>query len=141
MNLINNLGQAEAQKAIETIKAEALKRGKAVVISVVDAQGDLLALLRLDGAPLPSIQISMNKAYTAARERRPTHLIGQAARDPQDGFDIAFYGDPRIVGWMGGLPVLVGQVVVGAVGVSGVAGDEDLELAKLGADAILSSLK
>jgi glc operon protein GlcG len=141
MNLINNIGHAEAQKAIEAIEAEALKRGKAVVIAVADAHGELIALLRLDGAPFTSIQIAANKAYTAARERKPSHTIGQAVRDPKDGFDIAYYGDPKILGWTGGLPVTVDGAVVGAIGVSGVAGEEDLELAWLGADVIERSLK
>jgi len=140
MNTIKNLGHAEAQSAIEVIKREALTRGKAVVITVADAHGELIALLRMDGAPLPSIQIAANKAYTSARERRPSHKIGQASRDPQDGFDISYYGDAKIVGWSGGLPVSVDGIVVGAIGVSGLPGDEDLELAQMGLDAIVKSL-
>ncbi len=141
MHSIDTLGHADAQKAIEVIKAELLKRGKAAVIAVADAHGELIGLLRLDGAPLPSIQIAGNKAYTAARERRPSGQIGQSVRDPQDGFDIAYYGDPKILGWNGGLPVIVAGAVIGGIGVSGLAGDEDVELAQLGLDAILGSLK
>ena len=141
MHTSNELDHAEAQKAIEVIKLETLRRGKAVVIAVADSHGELIALLRMDGAPFTSIQIAANKAYTAARERKASHLIGQAARDPRDGFDIAYYGDPKIVGWSGGLPVVVGGAVVGAIGVSGLAGEEDIELAQLGLDAIVASLK
>jgi len=113
MQKIVSLGHAEAQKAIAVIQAEMLKRGKAGVIAVADAHGELLGLLRLDGAPLPSIQIATNKAYTAARERKPSREIGQAARNPEKGFDIAYYGDPKILGWGGGLPVVVEGAVVG----------------------------
>jgi glc operon protein GlcG len=141
MNPIDNLGHAEAQKAVEVIQAELLKRGKAAVIALADAHGELIALLRLDGAPFPSIQIAGNKAYTAARERRPSGKIGQAVRDPQGGFDIAYYGDPKILGWDGGLPVIIAGAVVGGIGVSGLTGDEDVELAQMGLDAILASLK
>lgn len=132
------LGHDDAQKAIEVIKQEMLKRGKAAVIAVADAHGELLALLRVDGAPFTSIQIATNKAYTAARDRKPSRQIGQSARNPEKGFDIAYYGDPKILGWGGGLPVVVDDQVVGAVGVSGLPEMEDIELAQLGVDAILA---
>jgi glc operon protein GlcG len=132
MQKVTSLGHAEAQTAIETIKTEMLKRGKAAVIAVADSHGELLALLRVDGAPLTSIQIATNKAYTAARERKPSREIGQGVRNPEKGFDIAYYGDPKILGWGGGLPVLVDGAVVGAVAVSGLPEMEDIELAQMG---------
>ncbi len=136
MQTIPSLGHAEAQKALEVIQAELRKRGQAAVITVADSHGELIALLRMDGAPLPSIQIATNKAYTAARERRPSREIGRAVRDPEHGFDIAYYGDPKMVGWGGGIPVVVAGVVVGAVGVSGLPQKVDMELAQLGVEAI-----
>jgi glc operon protein GlcG len=137
MQKLTSLGMAEAQKAIEIIKTEMLKRGKAAVIAVADAHGELIALLRVDGAPLTSIQIATNKAYTAARDRKASRDIGQSSRDPQKGFDIAYYGDPKILGWGGGLPVVLEGAVVGAVGVSGLPEMEDIELAQMGVEAIL----
>lgn len=137
MRQITTLGHEDAQKAIDAIKTELLKRGRAAVIAVADSHGELIAMLRMDGAPLTSVQIASNKAYTAARERRPSVLIGQASRDPLKGFDISYYGDPKIVGWGGGLPVEVGGVVVGALGVSALPEAEDIELAQLGIAAIL----
>jgi len=136
MQTIPSLGHAEAQKAIEVIQAELLKRGLTAVITVADSHGELIAMLRLDGAPLPSIQIAANKAWTAARERQPSREIGKKVRDPQHGFDIAYYGDPKMVGWGGGIPVVVAGVVVGAVGVSGLPQEVDMELAQLGVEAI-----
>ena len=138
MQILTFLSHAEAQKAIEVIQVEMLKRGLAGVIAVADAHGELVALLRLDGAPLPSIQIAMNKAYTAARERKPSRDIGRKVRDPEKGFDIAYFGDPKILGWGGGLPVVLDGAVVGAVGVSGLPEAEDIELAQMGIDAILT---
>jgi glc operon protein GlcG len=134
-----SLGHAEAQLAINAIQAELLRRKKAAVIAVADAHGELIALLRLDGAPLASIQIAANKAWTAARERQPTRDIGQRIRDPKDGFDIAYYGDMRYVGWGGGLPVLQNGVVVGAVAVSGLPEEEDMQIVQLGVAAITGS--
>ncbi len=136
MNQIKSLGHAEAQRAIQAIQAELVKRGKAAVVAVADAQGELIALLRLDGAKLPSITIAANKAWTAARERKPTREIGQASRDPATGFDFAYFGDVRYIGWGGGAPAVVDGAVVGAVAVSGLSEAEDMDLAQIGLAAI-----
>ena len=133
-----SLGHEEAQHAIEAIKAELLRRQKAAVIAVADAHGELIGLLRLDGAPLPSILIATNKAWTAARERKPTRELGQSARDPETGFDLAYFGDPRYIGWGGGVPVVIDGAVVGAVAVSGLPEQEDMELVQLGVAAIMT---
>ena len=79
----------------------------------------------------------MNKAFTAARLRRPTSVVGANVRHPETGFDIGYYGDPRFVGFGGGLPVLVDGRVLGAVAVSGLSQAEDEELAAIGVEAIL----
>jgi glc operon protein GlcG len=139
MRNITSLGQKEAQIAIETIKAEAEKAGKACVMAVSDAQGELIGLLRMDGAPVSSVVIATNKAWTAARERKPSGDIGRASRDPENGFDLRNYGDPRYVGWGGGFPVVIDGTVVGAVGVSGLPSAEDEVLAQAGIKAILQS--
>jgi len=140
MRQIISLGQKEAQIAVDTIWREAEKTGKACVMAVSDAQGELIALLRMDGAPVSSVVIATNKAWTAARERKPSGEIGRASRDPEDGFDLRNYGDPRYVGWGGGLPVVVNGAVVGAVGVSGLPSTEDEVLAQVGIKAILQNL-
>ena len=85
---------------------------------------------------LTSILIAANKTWTAARERKSSREIGQAVRDSQHGFDIAYYGDPRYLGWGGGLPVIKDGAVVGAVAVSGLVEAEDIELAQIGVEAI-----
>lgn len=136
MNTMNTLGQVEAQRAIQVIQTEIAKRGGTAVIAVADPHGELIALLRMDGAALPSITIAMNKAYTAARKGEPTRNLGQKVRDPEKGFDIAYYGDPRFVGWGGGLPVIINGQVVGSVAVSGLPEHEDMEIAAMGVKAI-----
>lgn len=141
MQQIQSLGHTEAQLAIDTIRAELQRRGQAAVIAVADAQGELIALLRLDGARLPSIVIAANKAWTAAREQQPTYEIGQAARHPQTGFDLAYFGDARYVGWGGGVPVWLDGAVLGAVAVSGLPETEDMQLAQLGVAAIVDAAR
>jgi glc operon protein GlcG len=135
-----NLGVSEAQICIQRIQKEVEKKGEPVVIVVTDSHGELIALLRMDGARLPAITIAMNKAFTAARERKPTFEIGKRSRDPETAFDIAYYGDHRFVGWGGGIPVFVDGNLVGAVAVSGLPQQEDMAMAQLGVDAILQHL-
>ena len=136
MQSYSSLGHEEAAVATEAIRRELARSGRAAVIAVADSRGELISLVRLDGAPLASIMIATNKAWTAARERKPTRTIGQAARDAETGFDIAYYGDPRYVGWGGGVPVVVDGSVVGSVAVSGLPELEDVELAEIGVAAI-----
>jgi glc operon protein GlcG len=130
------LDASEARRMIDVIETEILKRKKAAVIAVADNQGELIALLRMDWASVSSVVIATNKAWTAAREGKPTYEIGQAARDPQNGFDMHYFGDPRYIGWGGGVPVFHEGKVIGAIAVSGLPESEDMELAKLGRDAL-----
>jgi glc operon protein GlcG len=136
MHITKNLGHLEAQKIVAVIQAELLARNKSAVIAVTDAHGELLAFVRISGAALPSILIAQNKAFTAARERRPSRDIGQASRHPTDGFDMRNFGDARYIGWGGGLPIFMDGDCVGAVGVSGLPELEDIELAELGIQAL-----
>lgn len=133
------LGYDDARRALDVISRELMARGLAAVITVADDHGELIALMRMDGAPLSSIVIAVNKAWTAARERKPSFEVGRAVRHPETGFDIAYYGDQRFVGWGGGVPVVIGGVVVGAVAVSGAPEAVDVELAALGAAAIVKA--
>jgi glc operon protein GlcG len=119
----------EAKKIVDMVVDLATEQKKAVVAAVTDAHGELIAFARMDGAPLSSINVATNKAYTAARERKPTKDIGEKVRHPEKGHDIAYYGDPRFVGWGGGIPIVREECVVGAVGVSGLSSREDIELA------------
>ncbi len=127
---------ADAKAIVDAIVAKALELQKPVVVAVTDSHGELLALARMDGAPLTSIRIAANKALTAARDRKPTKDIGDKVRDPQKGFDIAYYGDDRFVGWGGGLPLWKDVQVIGAIGVSGLTQPEDIELATIGVELI-----
>lgn len=137
MQQLVSLGHAEALRAVDVMRDQALKRGMAGVIVVSDAHGELIALLRMDGAPLSSIQIAMNKAYTAARERKPSYEVGQKARDPERGFPMTNFGELRYTTWGGGLPVVIEGQVIGAVAISGLPESVDMEIAELGRQAAL----
>jgi glc operon protein GlcG len=133
------LSYNDANTAVNAIISALADIGTPVVIAVCDDHGELILLARTDGAPLPCIMNAANKAFTAARERKPSRSIGDATRDPQNGFGIGNYGDPRYTGWGGGLPVIEAGAALGAVAVSGLSEDDDVKLAQIGIDAINAS--
>lgn len=138
MRTIVSLDRADALRAVAAMSELLQLEGKPAVIAVADAHGDLVVLHRLDGASPSSVAIAMNKAWTAAREGQATLEIGRRVKGPhEDAFDIAYYGDARYVGWGGGVPVIVDEVVVGAVAVSGLPELEDHRVAEVGVTAIL----
>ena len=139
MRSLRSIDYNEARKIIDAIAAEASKIGGTAVIAVVDPHGELIAFARMDGAPVSSIRIAANKAYSAARERKSTQEIGQRVRDPEKGFDIAYFGDDRFVGWGGGVPVWRDGQVVGAIAVSGLPQAEDIRLATWAASLVEES--
>jgi len=124
---------------VDLIVEKALQMKKAVVVAIADAHGDLICFARMDGAPVSSIRVAMNKAWTAARERKSTKEIGEKVKHPEKGHDIAYYGDPNYVGWGGGIPVRKNSEVIGAVSVSGLSSTEDIALAELGVELIALS--
>jgi glc operon protein GlcG len=120
----------DALAALGAIRQAVEDRGKTAAIAIVDAHGELIAFVRCDGALLTSGTLAMNKAYTAARLARPTRVLGETLR--ARGTDVAFYGDPRHVGFGGGMPVRIAGSVAGGVGVSGLSDEEDEALATMG---------
>jgi glc operon protein GlcG len=121
-----------AQRVAETVGAAAAVRGVAPVVSVVDAGGALLYLLRPDAAQVASVAVTTDKARTAAIYRRPSKdFEDQAAHGRPSALHLA-----GAVPLQGGMPIVHDGQVVGAVGVSGASSaDEDQELAVLGAEA------
>jgi glc operon protein GlcG len=126
-----HLSHRDAQAVVAAVQVELEKERKGAAVAVVDAHGELLAFLRTDGCPLPSINNAIHKAFTAAREGRPSWEVGQASRE--EGFAMTNFGDLRYTGWGGGVPMRYEGQVVGAVGVSGLPEAEDMALAEMGA--------
>jgi glc operon protein GlcG len=128
------LSHQDAQKIVKAIqkKLELAKKGAA--IAVCDAHGELLAFLRTDGCKLPSITIAINKAFSAAREAKPSRDIGQSSKEK--GWPMSNFGDLRYTAWGGGVPIVYKGQIVGAVGVSGLPEEEDMVLAKMGAELV-----
>lgn len=134
MRTVPELSHVDASRVIATVR-ERLDIGRlGAAVAVVDSHGELIAFLRTDGCPLPSITNALNKAFTAAREKVESATIGDKSR--ADGFPITNFGDLRYTGWGGGVPLEVDGTVVGAIGVSGLREQDDVELALLGATAL-----
>ncbi|HVP59908.1 MAG TPA: heme-binding protein [Myxococcaceae bacterium] len=121
----------DARRMLQAARAEAEQRKWNVSIAVVDDGGFLLALERMDGAPLPSAEIATRKAWTAAMLRLPTKALEEVVKERPAL--VAFPGQVRV---QGGLPIQVEGECVGAVGVSGVASHEDEQVASAGLGAL-----
>jgi uncharacterized protein GlcG (DUF336 family)/mannose-6-phosphate isomerase-like protein (cupin superfamily) len=129
------LTQEGAKLAAEAVGAAAAERGVAPVVSAVDAGGALIYLHRPDGAQVASVEVTTDKARTAAIYRRPSKdFEEQASHGRPSALHLA-----RAVPLQGGMPILHDGQVVGAIGVSGASSaDEDQELAVIGANALAS---
>jgi glc operon protein GlcG len=122
-----------ARLVAEAAGAAAAARGVSPVAAVVDAGGELVYLWRPDGAQVASVGVANDKARTAAIYRRPSKdFEEQASGGRPSALHLA-----RAVPLQGGIPIVVGGEVVGAIGVSGASSaDEDQELALVGAEAV-----
>jgi uncharacterized protein GlcG (DUF336 family) len=116
--------------------SEARVMGVPVTVVVVDESGVLKAMIRQDGAPLVSIETATNKAYAAAAIGMPTDDFYAAIES--DGAAVASFATrPGLALIAGGIPVLVGGRVAGAVGVAGaMTGAEDRRIAEAAANQI-----
>jgi len=90
MRTLQTIDYSDAKRAVDLIVDKASQMQKAVVVAVADSHGDLIYLARMDGAPVSSIRVATNKAWTAARERKPTREIGEKVKHPKKGHDIAY---------------------------------------------------
>src|SRR5919197_2609626 len=122
-----------ARIATEAVGAEAARRGVAPVISAVDAGGALMYLVRPDLAQVASVEVTTDKARTAAIYRRPSKdFEDQASGGRPSALHLA-----RAVPLQGGMPIVHDGEVVGGIGVSGASSaDEDQELSAIGAQAL-----
>lgn len=130
------ISHAEAQLVVEEVAIALAAQNAGAAVAVVDPHGELVAFLRTDGCPLPSIANAIHKAFTAAREGVESQLLGERAR--AEGFPLTNFGDLRYTGWGGGVPIVADALVIGAVGVSGLPEAVDMELARLGAAQLAS---
>ncbi|MBV9863009.1 MAG: heme-binding protein [Alphaproteobacteria bacterium] len=122
-----------AKRGVEAALAEATKRGWKMAISVVSPSGDLTFFLKMDDTQLASAAIAPRKARAAARFRRETKVFFDAM---ESGHPYVGALDPDVTASPGGIPIVIGGKLVGAMGCSGGTGAQDAVVCQAGIDAL-----
>ena len=117
----------QVQTLIQTALEIAAARKQNIAVAVVDSHGELLGFARMDDVSVQAGLLAQNKAYTSARDRQPSGNLGAWARET--GKQLSYWTDPKITGFMGGVPVEQEEKVVGTIGISGLAEQDDEALA------------
>ncbi len=135
MKLKKCLTSVDVKNIIRSAENEALKNNWSVTIAVVDDGGHLMALQRLDGAAPLSSYISIAKAKTASLGQKETKIF----EDMINNGRFAFLSVPYVDGTLeGGVPIIIDGICIGAVGVSGVKSDQDVQVARVGIKVLSS---
>ncbi|QXQ06080.1 heme-binding protein [Sphingosinicellaceae bacterium] len=132
---IQTLTLADARILIAAGEAKAKEIGVPYNIAVADAGGNLIAHVRMDGAWMGSIDISISKAFSARAFDMSTDALSGASQSGQSLFGINTTNGGKIVVFGGGVPIKIGDAVVGAVGASGGSVANDIIVAEAAAAA------
>src|SRR5690242_2121623 len=124
-----------ARRVIAAAERKAEEVGQPMNIAVADAGGNLVAHVRMDGAWIGSIDISIKKAWTARAFDLATKDLAQNSQSGDQFFGIHASNDGRVMIFAGGVPLKKEGKVVGAIGVSGGSGEQDQAVAEAGAAA------
>ena len=127
---IKRLDLTDARKLIRGAAAKAKKIGVPMCIAITDEAGNMIAFERMDRAKILSVDLSADKAFTAAVSRRPTHEHNELCQPGSLVFGIHTSSGGRFSTVGGGYPVIVRGAVVGAIGLSGGAAEQDMECAE-----------
>ena len=130
---MNKITLELAKEIIAGSEEEAKKMGIAMVISVVDDGGNLVAIHRMDDAWLASIEIAQNKAWTSVALKMPTANLADATVPAAELYGLNTTNNGRLVVFGGGIPLILDGKVVGAIGVSGSSVPHDMQVAEAGA--------
>ncbi len=117
-----------AKKVAAGTVAECAKNSWRVAVAVVDTHGYLVYFEKMDDTQIASVRIAQAKATAAATYRRPTRVFADGIAKGGTALTTL----PGVIGSPGGVPIVVGGKMIGAVGVSGVTGDQDEQCAKAG---------
>ena len=128
----SSVGYEQARKIVAAAIADAKRQGLPMAVAVVDTAGQLVAFERMDNTQTASIQVSQDKAVSAAMYRRPTKAFQDLVAGGGVGLRVLTLRNANAV--EGGLPLIVDGKIIGAIGVSGGSSDQDGTVAKAGAD-------
>ena len=129
-----NVTLDQAKKVASAADAEARKNGWPMAIAIVDTAGQLVYFQRAENTQTASTLVAQDKAATAAMYRRPTKVLQDAIAG--GGVGLRFLGLHGATPIEGGLPISIDGKIVGAIGISGIASDQDGAVAKAGVDAM-----
>ena len=132
---VQSLTLLDARQIIAAGEAAAEKLGVPYNLAVVDAGGNLIAHVRMDGAWLGSIDIAVHKAWTARAFDMTTEALGKMAQSGKPLFGIDSTNRDKVVIFGGGVPIKSGETVIGAVGASGGTVDQDIDVVEAAAAA------
>jgi uncharacterized protein GlcG (DUF336 family) len=130
---IFSLNLAEARNIIAAGERKASELRIPYNIAVVDAGGGLVAHERMDGAWLGSVDIAIDKAWTARAFDLSTEELARFTQSGQSGFGVNTTNGSRVVIFGGGIPIKVAGAVIGAVGASGGSVEDDIAVARAAA--------
>src|SRR4051812_26403551 len=123
-----------AKKVAAAAVAEARKNNFTMAISVVDTAGNLVYFEKMDGTQTGSVNVSLEKARSAVLFKRPTKSFQDTVA--QGGVGLRMLGLPGAVPVEGGIPLMDGGKIVGAIGASGGTSDQDGQCAQAGANVV-----
>ena len=126
---------ADAMRIIAAAEKKAEQIGQPMNIAVVDQGGNLVAHVRMDNAWIGSVDISINKAWTARAFDISTKQLAEFSQSGDQFFGIHASNRGRVMIFAGGIPLKRGDQVMGGIGVSGGTGKQDQEVAEAGAAA------
>ncbi len=135
MLTIKRLDIEDANAVIAAARSKAREIGVAMCIAVTDESGNLIAFERMDGAKITSINLAIDKSYTATGIQKSTQALGEVNQPGMPAHGIASALGGSMVAVAGGVPVLSGSDVVGGIGVSSGSPAQDHEVAVAGAAA------
>jgi uncharacterized protein GlcG (DUF336 family) len=133
---VDDVTLKEAQAIIAAAEKKAADIKLPMNIAIVDAGGNLVAFGRMKDSILVSIGISIDKAWTSAAVKIPTHVLATVSQPGQSLYGINTTNSGRVVVFGGGFPIKIGDQIVGAIGVSGGSVEQDMEVAQAGLAAI-----
>lgn len=126
---------ADARRIIDAAERKAVEIGQPMNIAVVDEGGNLVAHVRMDRAWIGSVDIAINKAWTARAFDISTKQLAELSQSGDQFFGIHASNRGRVMIFAGGIPLKRGNDVAGAIGVSGGMGKQDQAVAEAGAAA------
>ena len=135
-----SLNLAEAEQIIAGSKKKLEEISVNMCVAVVDPRGDLIAMIRQDGAPWRSVFICQGKAVASVAWLRPSGELTDNAQSPVSRGLMAML-DGRMIPGQGALPVYRNGEIIGAVGASGGASQQDEDVARAGIEAVGLSSK